>query len=125
MQRNHGIDVNGEKICALLYADDLLIIGQSAEQLQDLLDSMCGWCRKWKLLINVSTDGDCEIGRIWLFLTCVRPSNDSTWRIAHSITSSLVVDGMWCLNPIKINGNYTFMKLTTWLVFPRVLYVMM
>ena len=30
-----------------------------------------------------------------------------------------------CLNPIKINGNYTFMKLTTWLVFPRVLYVMM
>ena len=33
MQRNHGIDVNGEKICALLYADDLLIIGQSAEQL--------------------------------------------------------------------------------------------
>ena len=32
MQRNHGIDVNGEKICALLYADDLLIIGQSAEQ---------------------------------------------------------------------------------------------
>ena len=37
MQRNHGIDVNGEKICALLYADDLLIIGQSAEQLQDLL----------------------------------------------------------------------------------------
>ena len=54
MQRNHGIDVNGEKICALLYADDLLIIGQSAEQLQDLLDSMYGWCRKWKLLINVS-----------------------------------------------------------------------
>ena len=52
MQRNHGIDVNGEKICALLYADDLLIIGQSAEQLQDLLDSMYGWCRKWKLLIN-------------------------------------------------------------------------
>ena len=54
MQRNHGIDVNGEKICALLYADDLLIIGQSAEQLQDLLGSMYGWCRKWKLLINVS-----------------------------------------------------------------------
>ena len=54
MQRNHGIDVNGEKTCALLYADDLLIIGQSAEQLQDLLDSMYGWCRKWKLLINVS-----------------------------------------------------------------------
>ena len=54
MQRNHGIDVNGEKICALLYADDLLIIGQSAEQSQDLLDSMYGWCRKWKLLINVS-----------------------------------------------------------------------
>ena len=53
-QRNHGIDVNGEKICALLYADDLLIMGQSAEQLQDLLDSMYGWCRKWKLLINVS-----------------------------------------------------------------------
>ena len=57
MQRNHGIDVNGEKICALLYADDLLIIGQSAEQLQDLLDSMYGWCRKWKLLINVSKEG--------------------------------------------------------------------
>ena len=54
MQRNHGIYVNGEKICALLYADDLLIIGQSARTVTRLTGLYVWMVQKWKLLINVS-----------------------------------------------------------------------
>jgi hypothetical protein len=37
----------------LAYADDLIILATSEEELQKLIDKTRDWCRKWQLLINV------------------------------------------------------------------------
>ena len=50
--KNGGIDINGEKICALLYADDLVLVSNDEESLQSMLNTMQKWCSKWRLLIN-------------------------------------------------------------------------
>ena len=52
--KNCGIDINGEKICALLYADDLVLVSNDEKSLQSMLNTMQKWCSKWRLLINGS-----------------------------------------------------------------------
>ncbi len=36
----------------LLYADDIVLLGESKEELQRLLDELWQWCSKWRLKIN-------------------------------------------------------------------------
>ena len=36
----------------LLYADDIVLIAPTEENLQLMLDTMNSWCRKWKLTVN-------------------------------------------------------------------------
>ena len=47
-----GIDINGTKICILLYADDMVLIANSEAQLQSMLNVMYQWCKKWRLRVN-------------------------------------------------------------------------
>ena len=47
-----GIDINGEKIPLLLYADDLVLLVDSGEHLQQLLNIINTWCSKSKIKIN-------------------------------------------------------------------------
>ncbi|CAL4106581.1 unnamed protein product, partial [Meganyctiphanes norvegica] len=42
------------KIFCLLYADDTLVLAESAKELQKALDSLNSYCQKWAL--NVNTD---------------------------------------------------------------------
>ena len=39
-------------INCLLYADDMVLITETEEQLQKLLDMMYVWCKKWQLKVN-------------------------------------------------------------------------
>ena len=48
-----GLDINMFKMFLLLYADDIVIFANSAEELQHSLDSVGDYCRKWKLKVNV------------------------------------------------------------------------
>ena len=48
-----GLDINMFKMFLLLYADDIVIFANSAEELQHSLDSLGDYCRKWKLKVNV------------------------------------------------------------------------
>ena len=48
-----GISVDNEKIQCLLYADDIALIGDSEEDLQNLLDCVYTWCKKWRMRINI------------------------------------------------------------------------
>ena len=50
----HGIKVGTYKINALLYADDIVIIAESEQIMQELLDKVATWCTKWQLTINQS-----------------------------------------------------------------------
>ncbi len=52
-QQNLGICFEGEKVCILLFADDIVILGENEHELQSLLDSVNDWCMNWKLKINM------------------------------------------------------------------------
>ena len=49
-----GIDVNMLKMSMLLYADDIVIFANSADELQHGLDLLLNYCNIWKLTVNVS-----------------------------------------------------------------------
>lgn len=49
-----GLDVNMFKMFMLLYADDIVLFANSASELQDGLDLMSDYCKRWKLKINIS-----------------------------------------------------------------------
>ena len=49
-----GIDVNMFKMFMLLYADDIVIFANSADELQHGLDLLLNYCNIWKLTVNVS-----------------------------------------------------------------------
>ena len=45
---NYGIDIGGQKVCLLLYADDIIIIAENENELQTQLDLINQWCKKWR-----------------------------------------------------------------------------
>ena len=49
---NLGIDINGRNLCMLLYADDIVLLSDSPENLQSLLSELNKWCDKWQMKIN-------------------------------------------------------------------------
>ena len=49
-----GIDINMFKMFMLLYADDIVIFANSAEELQKSLDLLLNYCNIWKLIVNVA-----------------------------------------------------------------------
>ena len=49
---NCGVNLDGTIISVLLYADDIVLIAPTEENLQLMLDTMNSWCRKWKLTVN-------------------------------------------------------------------------
>ncbi len=49
---NMGIPFDNDKICILLYADDISILAKDPAQLQLLLNFINTWCKNWKMKIN-------------------------------------------------------------------------
>ena len=49
-----GLDVTLFKVLMLLYADDIVIFSNTAEELQSSLDLLSDYCKRWKLKVNVS-----------------------------------------------------------------------
>ena len=49
---NLGIDVEDFVLTVLAYADDIVILSNSEEKLQTLLDTLTVWCNKWRLSVN-------------------------------------------------------------------------
>ena len=42
------------KVFMLLYADDIVIFGKSANELQEGLNVLSEYCQKWKLTVNAA-----------------------------------------------------------------------
>ncbi len=54
-ESGHGLELDDDtKVAILLYADDVALIAESAEQLQALLDILSRWCDRWRLGVNAS-----------------------------------------------------------------------
>ena len=49
---NIGIDIDGESVAALLYADDLVLLATSEQDLQTILNVLNDWCDKNRMTIN-------------------------------------------------------------------------
>ena len=41
------------RLYVLLYADDTIILAESADELQDALNGLSEYCRKWSLKVNI------------------------------------------------------------------------
>ena len=48
-----GVSIDQEKISILLYADDIVLISDTEEELQEMLNLVHSWCQHWKLDIKV------------------------------------------------------------------------
>ena len=48
------VQLDKSKLHCLLYADDMIIISESAHGLQRALDKLHDYCDKWKLLVNIN-----------------------------------------------------------------------
>lgn len=49
-----GVKVGESNISILMYADDILLMGDSEESLQTMLNTLHSWCKKWRVLINTT-----------------------------------------------------------------------
>ena len=54
---NLGLDIEGLILTVLAYADDLVILSDTEEKLQKLMDCLTNWCAKWRLSINNAKSG--------------------------------------------------------------------
>ena len=41
------------KLNHLLYADDIVLLGESPKALQNLIDILSNWCSQWRLAVNI------------------------------------------------------------------------
>ena len=48
-----GITINGININALMYADDIVLVAETPEALQRMINRMVDYCNKWSLTINI------------------------------------------------------------------------
>ena len=66
-----GVEVDEERLHLLLFADDIVMFAEDAGKLQEMLDVMEEYCRKWRFEINVGKSkvmvvgGDDGEGRWW------------------------------------------------------------
>ena len=49
-----GIELDGEKVCILLYADDVVILANNENEMQIMLNALSMWCTENCMSINTS-----------------------------------------------------------------------
>ena len=49
-----GIKFDNNEVSILLYADDVVLISESEDGLQNMLNTLNNWCNKWRLAVNES-----------------------------------------------------------------------
>ena len=74
-----GIDIDGEKVAVLLYADDLVILSETEDDLQAILDTLNIWCNTNCLFVNP------EKSKIIHFRPRSRSQTDKVFRIGDKV----------------------------------------
>jgi exonuclease III len=49
-----GVCVGAQLLRTLLYADDIVLIADSVEQLQEMIDVLATYCSEWRMSVNIS-----------------------------------------------------------------------
>ena len=81
--RNEGICINDIRLLLLFYADDCVLLSESPEGLQLLIDDLRSYCSKWKLTINTHKS------KIIVFKKGNRPFN-YVWKFGDDILSTCI-----------------------------------
>ncbi len=55
LSKEAGIELSAAIIFYILYADDLILIADSVEGLQMLLDGLFSFCKKWHMIVSLTT----------------------------------------------------------------------
>ena len=50
---NKGVIFGDISITTLLYADDIILLAETENNLQDLLKELSKWCKRWRMCVNV------------------------------------------------------------------------
>ncbi len=48
-----GLDIDGEHVCLLLFADDIVCLADNESDLQSMLNILHDWCKTWNMKVNV------------------------------------------------------------------------
>ena len=51
-QLDKGVDIDNEKLCILLYADDIVLLAESENDLQSMLNVLNMWCTSNNMVVN-------------------------------------------------------------------------
>jgi len=62
MNHAYGIQINNVHLTHIAYADDIVLLANSAEQLQLNINCLHDFCRKWHLIVNVNKTKVMTIG---------------------------------------------------------------
>ena len=79
-QAGIGIPIGDETLSILLYANDVCLLAESAEELQENIDIVANWCNKWWMQISEDKTNvmHCRkpnqerTKRVYLWKSCVR-----------------------------------------------------
>ena len=75
--RNKGIKVGERRVRLLLYADDIVLLAESAKDLQKMLDIVTQYSRQWRFRVNPKK------GKSEVMLFGRKPRNkDRKWKLA-------------------------------------------
>src|SRR6185437_16066167 len=47
-----GLEIGGTLVCALLYADDIVLLAKDRYRLQTMLDTVANYAKKWRFELN-------------------------------------------------------------------------
>jgi len=51
---NKGIQVGNDTVSILLYADDMVFLAETEDNLQEMLHGLHEWTNKWRMSVNIS-----------------------------------------------------------------------
>ena len=89
---NCGLNVGDIMVSTLLYADDIILIAPTAENLQLMFDTLNNWCKKWRLTVNP------EKSKVIHFRTSAVPQSTFTFKCGAKeieYVSSYKYLGLW------------------------------
>ena len=51
-EKGKGVDVGGRRVRLLMYADDIVLLAESARDLQSMLDVVTSYSKRWRFRLN-------------------------------------------------------------------------
>ena len=72
-QFNIGVRYDDEMLSILLYADDIILMAETEQDLQNMLLCAVNWCKRWRLMINQTDQPGRSTRQINQIMHCRKP----------------------------------------------------